>query len=577
MAYVEEQDPKKLLVPGAAQQTTNQGSTLAGSGGMAPTGAASPTAASTPGSGFTNLETYLGANKGQGAKVAGEINAAGSQEIKGATDTASGLASGYENKTATDANTGAAKGIADAQSGFSGTTAYSGPAEAPKDNALEDAYNNVNKGVDAFSADPYKGQSALQKNHGYGQGFAALDNFIGRQDGRETISQWEKNSKAGNAQSSYDKGNAAIGKAKGDLQTEQDKWKANQKAHHEGNGPTAPPPVPGPGNTGLPPPTDPVWTETEQGASDEKPGLGENLKDNVGQGTVIGDAAKIGMDTVTAVTKGIDDIGNELERARKGFSLDNAGKIWDTAVNDVEAFGQQLGKDFSIENINTQVGDALGNTYDAADKFINQDLSINNIEDTVSKGFDDLVGVATGVGDTLADTFGSSATAKDGVLATDGGDNSNVAVNTTEPASTTPAPKEGDSSGIQAGLPVNGNIGIDLGLGASEPAPTPAAVGIGGEDGIDTGETSEQRAQRIAEYQAEKAAKLEAEKQATWERENAALQERNRAWVEAHPESYISGMTDQWNNWLVRMGYPSMTPQEIEAFRVSYGYTAKPM
>jgi hypothetical protein len=452
MAYVEEQDPKKQLVPGAPT-TTNQGSTLAGSGGTAPSGPANNQAASTPGSGFTNLENYLGANKGQGAKVADEINAAGDSAIKEVKDTASGLATTYEADGTAAANAGAAQGIADAKSGFSGSTAYNGPAEAPKDNDLEKAYQNVNDGVDAFSNDPYKGQSALQKNHGYGQGFAALDNFIGRQDGRENIQQWEKNSKAGNAQSSYDKGNAAIKSAKDNLKTEQDKWWESQRKQRNEH-PWVPPPPPGGGNTGLPPPTDDIWTQTEKGPT-------------------VFDDADPGTPPATPPPT-------------------NTG-------------GGQVAIDPDLMNAPAPTTTPVGPTIPVA-----------------------------------------------------------------APPGTAPATPPPQSGGGQLALDPN----LMFPTEPTTPTP-PKAIGIGGEDGIDTGETEEQRIQRIAEYQAEKAAAIKAQKQKDYERDALALVEKNNAYLAAKPELYITQKIDELQNSLIRMGFSPMTPQQIEEFRVSEGYPAK--
>jgi hypothetical protein len=396
MAYIEEQDPKKQLVPGAPS-TTNQGSTLAGSGGTASPGAASPTATSTPGSGFTNLDQYLTANKGQGAGVANEINAAGNVAIEPAKTAATTLAGQYEagNSAAVAAGRAPADEALKTAGNEFGLKGYQGPETTQKSNELETAYTNVNNAVDTFGVNPYGGQSALQKNHGYGNGFAALDNFIGRQDGRATINQWEKDNKSGNAQSSYDKGNAEIAKTKAEIKA------ANEKRHGEFNReawfptkpatePPPPPPPPPEVIPPAPPPPPPPPVTPPPTAWDD----------------LAAAATKAGDDTIAATTKAVDDTGSELERARKGTSIENAGKTWDTAVNDVEAAGEQVGKDFSIENINTQVGDALDNTYDAADKFINQDLSINNIADTIDDGLSNIGNAPTDIIDSIGDLFG---------------------------------------------------------------------------------------------------------------------------------------------------------------------------
>lgn len=156
-------DPTKKVAGGGGQ-------VLAGSGGVS-----SP--ASTDGglgSGWTNLQTYLGANKGGTEGVTNQIIGQGQTQFNNDVAKADGAA-----------NTWADGQIANKDWG--GST-----------NALEQGYQDVAKGVDSFGNDQGAIKSGLQKaNGGYDKGFGALDSFLGVQGGQEQINKWKTDSVAG--------------------------------------------------------------------------------------------------------------------------------------------------------------------------------------------------------------------------------------------------------------------------------------------------------------------------------------------------------------------------------------------
>jgi hypothetical protein len=214
MAYVNNED--ELKQGGAGGQV------LAGSGGAA--GAAKEPQA--VGSGFTNLQTYLSANKGQGGGVADAITEQGQQAVNAERAKADTVANTWADngvKQATQAgdnaadpyNTAAGALQADPNAGISnphGST-YGGPQTAQDVqgyNDLETAYQNVKNTATNFQGDRMTQQAGLQKKFGYGSGFAALDGLLGRQDGGDKINSWAQGVNSGSADAQVAKVNTAI-------------------------------------------------------------------------------------------------------------------------------------------------------------------------------------------------------------------------------------------------------------------------------------------------------------------------------------------------------------------------------
>jgi len=231
MAYVQNEDELK-------QGGTAGGQVLAGSGGA---GGASPAQAA--GSGFTNLQTYLTANKGQGQGLANEITQQGQAAVdtakaKANTDATNWADAGVksaENAANTAANTynsttEALKADPNYQYGNNvwGTT-YGGPQTAQDFksesnfgvNDLDKAYQNVKNTASSFANDRATQQAGLQQKYGYGAGFAALDTFLGRQDGRDKIQGWAAGVDPGSAQGQIDRVNQAIAGGKQTVATAQ--------------------------------------------------------------------------------------------------------------------------------------------------------------------------------------------------------------------------------------------------------------------------------------------------------------------------------------------------------------------
>ena len=217
MAYVNNED--ELKQGGAGGQV------LAGSGGA---GAGPKQAA---GTGFTNLQTYLSANKGQGGGIADAITNQGQQAVNTAKTAADTQASTWAdgaitnvNQAADDAanpyNTAAGALQADPNAAITnpyGST-YGGPQTAQDYksesgfgvNDLEQAYQNVKTTATNFQGDRMTQQAGLQKQFGYGSGFAALDGFLGRQDGGDKINSWAQGVNPGSADAQVAKVNTAI-------------------------------------------------------------------------------------------------------------------------------------------------------------------------------------------------------------------------------------------------------------------------------------------------------------------------------------------------------------------------------
>lgn len=192
------------------QQKAGAGGVIAGSGG-----AASPTPGAQPaGSGFTNLQTYLSANKGQGGQVADQIISEGQKGVDTARNAADKTAGAWADGVVQDANSGAADT----------NSPYGGPTDASKVaglNDLEKNYQNVRDGANNYAGDYQTQKAGLMKANNYGVGFGALDTFLGRQDGAQKIADWQKNVDTGSTAGAVQKANEGIQGAQTDLKVRQ--------------------------------------------------------------------------------------------------------------------------------------------------------------------------------------------------------------------------------------------------------------------------------------------------------------------------------------------------------------------
>lgn len=181
------------------QQKAGTGGVIAGSGGAA---SAQP-GAQPAGSGFTNLQTYLSANKGQGGQVADQIIAEGQKGVDTARNAADKTAGAWADGAAQRALSGPSEV----------NSVYGGPIDSTKDaeyNQLEKNYQDVRKGADAYAGDYQTQKAGLMKANNYGVGFGALDTFLGRQDGGQKIADWQKNVDTGSTAGAVQKANTAI-------------------------------------------------------------------------------------------------------------------------------------------------------------------------------------------------------------------------------------------------------------------------------------------------------------------------------------------------------------------------------
>jgi hypothetical protein len=191
MAYVTNNLDEEL------NQQKAGGGILAGSGGAANQGA------QPSGSGFTNLQTYLSANKNQGAGLANQITAEGQKGVDAARTAAD-----------TSANQWADGVTEKALSGPSAVSSvYGGPIDATKGegyNQMDQNYQNVRDQATKFAGDYDTQKASLMKANSYGTGFGALDTFLGRQDGKDKIQDWQKNVNTGSMVGAVQKANTAI-------------------------------------------------------------------------------------------------------------------------------------------------------------------------------------------------------------------------------------------------------------------------------------------------------------------------------------------------------------------------------
>lgn len=200
MAYV-----NKLEDEQSQQGIGTAGSVLAGNSGSKGSGGQAA------GSGWTNLQTYLGANEGNGGQVAQTITDEGQKAFDTGVGVANGQADAWGDAGVEAADSSAARGeiegastvVNTAGSDYSGTAAnamnvgYGGPKSATDVkgyNGLDQTYKNVEDSVDNFGKFTTQ-QAALKNKYNYSTGMSALDTAIGRGDAGNLITDWQSKSK----------------------------------------------------------------------------------------------------------------------------------------------------------------------------------------------------------------------------------------------------------------------------------------------------------------------------------------------------------------------------------------------
>ena len=200
MATIDELEQQKLA--GGAG-----GSVLAGSGG-----AAQAVGQSNTGSGFTNLQKYLSANQGQGGQLADTMIKQGQVGVDQAQADADKQANDWADNTLKTVTSAGNDAVSQVQGGNLNAT-YGGikdAKEATGYNEIEQAQNNASKYAQEYGGDYGMQKAGMQKEFGYGSGFGALDTFLGRQDGKDKIQNWQQGVKPGSTQGAVDKVNAGI-------------------------------------------------------------------------------------------------------------------------------------------------------------------------------------------------------------------------------------------------------------------------------------------------------------------------------------------------------------------------------
>ena len=185
MAFVNDEDDE-------SQQGAASSGIMAGNSASKTSGAAPAT-----GSGWTNLQTYLGANKGKGADVANKITSNTQIGVNNAQDNASQwettAKTGADSRTRQDLWSDKIKNDPTKvdQAGFNDWKTggnYSGATNATEDQGYSSAYGGVQKAQNdvKLAGDAY-GQQALAKqtfgkDRSYSTGQSLLDTFIARGD-----------------------------------------------------------------------------------------------------------------------------------------------------------------------------------------------------------------------------------------------------------------------------------------------------------------------------------------------------------------------------------------------------------
>lgn len=188
MAYIDDLNKQQQAAAGGGQ-------VLAGNAGQGSKAGAS-------GSGWTNLQSYLGANQGNTGEIATSVNNAMNKEFNTNATAADTAAKGYGEAGVKTVNAGSNVGAINevinttntAGTDYTGGNAaaqglkYSGPKTGADiktgRNEVEQAYDNAYKQNEKYGT--YIGaRDALRSENNYGSGFAALDSFLGtRNEGK---------------------------------------------------------------------------------------------------------------------------------------------------------------------------------------------------------------------------------------------------------------------------------------------------------------------------------------------------------------------------------------------------------
>lgn len=172
-----------------------------GAGGSVKTSGGSSAPAATDGglgSGWTNLQTYLTANKDGSGGVPQDLinmNQAQLNQDIGKADTASNnwAAGQIQNGQKTgDYGSGGTSGL---EQGYQNAVNHvKGIGNDFIDHSKD---NSKQSNPEADHSQYYEQKVGLQNKYGYGKGFAALDHFLGSQNGRPEISAWQDSTIAG--------------------------------------------------------------------------------------------------------------------------------------------------------------------------------------------------------------------------------------------------------------------------------------------------------------------------------------------------------------------------------------------
>lgn len=209
MAYQLNFDEEETGSPGAGLQ----GNFIGSANGASDPGAAAPQA---QGTGWTNLSTYLDANKGAGGQMAKDVTKETQNKITD-LEGAGGKVDAWKQAATQDINKGtkqdsysqtiskgSTKDIAgidqNAFNAWNNLAAYTGPQSAQASSGYTDLANQVANTKDKISnLNDYEGQKvALQDTYGkggnYGSGFQALDAFAMRGDeaGKQTLNDFQQ-------------------------------------------------------------------------------------------------------------------------------------------------------------------------------------------------------------------------------------------------------------------------------------------------------------------------------------------------------------------------------------------------
>jgi hypothetical protein len=166
------------------QQLSGDSGTLSASTGSASSGSATPTATS-QGSGWTNLQSYLGANQGQAGGLANQISQNANEKVDtfNKTDTSKSVAEinkGSQSALAGDYAKDVAKN-ADKVKGFL-SSGYGGPDANVYTAGIRNSANQVKDELGQLTNQNYQKATLQRLNNkptqAYSSGFGALDSFL---------------------------------------------------------------------------------------------------------------------------------------------------------------------------------------------------------------------------------------------------------------------------------------------------------------------------------------------------------------------------------------------------------------